>query len=216
MVTTLNSTRFVLICATLISIVGNAFYACAGYLDKSISLFIIILSRFILGFGSGTLGVTRSFVEKASSKDEKGQSINLSVLSQYAGFTLSPLFSEAVMHFTTFEVNLNASLHGIIMICLHLLLLLLLFQLPAVDKFNKKDVLANEEEKFGMITHHIHKDKGTVCKDFTNSEYYCFILIILVNFVFRGTLGVMETSMSASMFKLSGNSTPETGLACLE
>ncbi|KAJ3276839.1 hypothetical protein HDV01_002894 [Terramyces sp. JEL0728] len=205
--------------ATLISILGNLLYAYAGHMKPSVAPFMVILSRFVVGFGSGTLGVTRSFITEISLEKDKLQNINRSVFSQYSGFTLSPLISEAILFYTTnTSIKHNAALHGLTMCVLYLLVLILLFKLPPQDDFCKSScftIETGDEEKLGMIQATPHKSDPTVCKEFAISEYYCFILFILINFLLRGILGAMETTLSSTFFSLSGNVKTEIAvMAC--
>jgi MFS transporter, ceroid-lipofuscinosis neuronal protein 7 len=77
--------RWVLVGCNGIIILGALLYT------QSTTLEALFLSQFVIGFGAGTLGVTRSYVAENSNKQNRTGQMALLTAMQYAGFTVTPL-----------------------------------------------------------------------------------------------------------------------------
>ncbi|XXQ32241.1 Major facilitator superfamily (MFS) profile domain-containing protein [Plasmodiophora brassicae] len=87
-----NSTRDTLILSTLVTIVGSILYMVGSLLgDRPHAVHCILASRFISGFGSGTLSATRAFVVKVSRPEERTGYVSWNTLMQFAGLSMSPI-----------------------------------------------------------------------------------------------------------------------------
>ena len=77
--------RYVLVICCVITIIGSYIYASADSVEA------IIIAQFVLGFGAGTLGVTRSYFAECSTKANR--SIYMANLTsvQYFAFTVTPI-----------------------------------------------------------------------------------------------------------------------------
>ena len=69
-------------------ILGAILWANAYYTDK---LAVLYVAQFLLGVGSGSLGVTRSFVVEQCEPKKRTEALALITALQYAGFTVSPI-----------------------------------------------------------------------------------------------------------------------------
>lgn len=87
-----------LILATTTLTIGALLWA-NSYSTHSIAT--LYISQFVLGCGSGSLGVTRSYVAERSHPKIRTQTLALMTALQYAGFTVSPLFGSMLAYFGT-------------------------------------------------------------------------------------------------------------------
>ena len=55
-------------------------------------LYVLYFAQFLMGVGSGSLGVTRSFVVEQCEPSKRTQVLAIITALQYAGFTVSPIF----------------------------------------------------------------------------------------------------------------------------
>jgi MFS family permease len=67
---------------------GATLWANAYYTDR---LAVLYVAQFLLGVGSGSLGVTRSFVVEQCEPKKRTEALALITALQYAGFTVSPV-----------------------------------------------------------------------------------------------------------------------------
>lgn len=79
-----------LICSTGTAAIGAILYTRAD------SIFTLILSQICIGFGAGSLGVTRSWVAAHSSKSERTTAMATLSAMQFFGFTVTPFFGSAL------------------------------------------------------------------------------------------------------------------------
>jgi MFS family permease len=61
-------------------------------------LLILFAGQFLIGFGAGTLGVTRSYVAENSNKQNRTGKMALLTAMQYAGFTVMPLLGSLLAY----------------------------------------------------------------------------------------------------------------------
>lgn len=80
--------RFPLVLSSGTLVLGAALWA-NSYPTHSIAT--LYISQFILGCGSGSLGVTRSYVVEQSDPHSRTQNLAYMTALQYAGFTVSPI-----------------------------------------------------------------------------------------------------------------------------
>ena len=77
--------KFVLTISNSVILLGCFLYANASSIPS------LIISQIIVGFGSGTLGVTRSYVAETSPKEHRTSYMAYLTATQYTGFTVMPL-----------------------------------------------------------------------------------------------------------------------------
>ena len=77
-----------LLLASSLLILGAILWANAYYTNK---LAVLYVAQFLLGVGSGSLGVTRSFVVEQCEPKKRTEALALITALQYAGFTVSPI-----------------------------------------------------------------------------------------------------------------------------
>lgn len=77
-----------LLLASSLLILGAILWANAYRTDK---LAVLYVAQFLLGVGSGSLGVTRSFVVEQCEPKKRTEALALITALQYAGFTVSPI-----------------------------------------------------------------------------------------------------------------------------
>ena len=78
--------KYILILSNLVIIVGCLVYMSARY------IWMIFLAQWIIGFGAGTLGVTRAYVVEYAQKQNRTVYIAYLTAVQYGGFTITPAF----------------------------------------------------------------------------------------------------------------------------
>lgn len=95
--------RAVLIILSFIIMIGGILYS------TGTSLLTIYLGQFIMGFGAGSLGVTRSYVAECSNKSNR--TVNMAYLTsvQYFGFTVMPFLGSIVSKLGNY-LNPNSNL----------------------------------------------------------------------------------------------------------
>lgn len=131
-----GSSRLSLMIGTIIVIIFNTIFAFAGLLGPSVSPSVIVISRFLVGFGSGTLGVARAFMARISTPEERLKYVMYNTLLQYIGFSISPILAEIVA--AVFPKGLSpvvqfGLLPGMTTTGLSIIMLGLLFQMRAKD-----------------------------------------------------------------------------------
>lgn len=90
--------KFTLLVSSSILFAGACFWANAFYLG---GLPLLYIGQFILGLGTGSLGVTRSYVIEQTVAEERTNTISRLSAIQYAGFTATPLAGSALISLGT-------------------------------------------------------------------------------------------------------------------
>eukprot|EP01133_Synstelium_polycarpum_P017753 gene17753-21173_t len=150
---------------------------------------LLITSRFLLGFGAGTLSAVRAYIAEVSTSEERTSFVAISSAVQFLGFAITPSLGQALSAIPTFHLGRfvtvdSLTIPGWFLFISNLLLLILIvvvFRNPAhkeVDLFETAD--PNGKSTWATI----YADK-TVFKG--------FIIFMLINFLIRGTLGIFET-----------------------
>ncbi|KAJ3276034.1 hypothetical protein HDV01_006204 [Terramyces sp. JEL0728] len=181
-----GSSRLALQIATVIAIISNIIFAFSGLLNSNYAPYAIVISRFFVGFGSGTLGVSRAFMAKISSAAERTQYITWNTLAQYAGFSLTPILAEGISRLTPHADSMTklGFIPGLTIAGLSIIMFLLLCTMRQADAENAiYDKLENEKDV----------EMQTEQKQETQKLKYGFILYFILNFSLRGVLGVAET-----------------------
>ena len=80
--------RLPLLLSSSLLVVGALLWGNAYFLNK---LSLLYLAQFLLGVGSGSLGVTRSFVVEQCEPAKRTEALAIITALQYAGFTVSPI-----------------------------------------------------------------------------------------------------------------------------
>lgn len=92
--------RFTLTIALSVLSAGAFLYAQAGVVGHPLFL---IFAQSVMGFGSGTLGVTRAYVAEVSPKKLRTRYLAYLALVRDAGFTVTPFAGSALAYFFTDE-----------------------------------------------------------------------------------------------------------------
>lgn len=82
--------RYVLVCCNVIITIGCLLYII------STSYVWVILSQFVIGFGAGSLGVTRSFVAEHTEPENRGVYLAYLTAAQYAGLAVTPILGSII------------------------------------------------------------------------------------------------------------------------
>ena len=93
-----GSSRDTFVTGGIIAIVASVIYA-TSWAVVGVTAFPVFLSRFLLGACSGPISVTRSYLINHSKKADKTRLVMLCGLSQYIGFTISPMIVAIVGKF---------------------------------------------------------------------------------------------------------------------
>ncbi|KAJ3309161.1 hypothetical protein HDV04_000440 [Boothiomyces sp. JEL0838] len=186
-----GSSRFALQIATVIVIISNTIFAFAGSWNSQFAPWAIVISRFFVGFGSGTLGVSRAFMAKISSASERTRYITWNTLAQYAGFSLTPMLAEGISRFiphantqTKYGLIPGLAISGL-SVCM-LLLLCIMRETDLEDAVYNKLEDSKEEKPKDLEQQQVGKREA-------QRLFYGFILYFILNFSLRGVLGVAET-----------------------
>lgn len=89
--------RVVLFWSLLLHAIGQVLYGFGG----TWGLWAIMLSRFLIGFGSGTLGVCRSVAANLVDKTERGKQFAFLGMSKFIGYAITPAVAIALVCNTT-------------------------------------------------------------------------------------------------------------------
>ncbi|CAJ0582809.1 unnamed protein product, partial [Mesorhabditis spiculigera] len=95
-----NSTKQPVMCGFLMAGLGNFFYAFLGYYGSYV-LPMALFSRFLAGFGAGTLGVLRSYIAVSSTPTDRIKAVSLSNGGFTLGLSLGPLIQICFLPFGT-------------------------------------------------------------------------------------------------------------------
>ena len=208
--------RAALILSGIILTAGAVLWANVQFIGP---LGVLYLAQFVLGLGTGSLGVTRSYVaEQVAPAKRTYMLARLSAL-QYAGFAATPLLGSAlVVTGGTISMVWEYALPGYLVLALALLCLwLLVYQFqdiknmyehtpekPSVHELSVNPLVVAEEGEFeaSMI-----RGKGANEKDVTEFKPLenednkrlrnrVFMLMMFLNFTTRGGIAVYETQGS--------------------
>ena len=80
--------KYPLIVANILLLLGAILWA---NVTLTSNLYTLYASQLIMGFGSGTLGVTRSYIAENTSRIQRTNTLAILNAIQYAGFTVSPI-----------------------------------------------------------------------------------------------------------------------------
>lgn len=101
--------RSVLISCNIVMALGCLFYTLSIYFQ---SLHAILISQFVIGFGAGSLGVTRSYVSMTTTKSNRTEYMAYLSAFQYCGFAVSPVLG-AIISYTYSKQDLSALQSGV-------------------------------------------------------------------------------------------------------
>ena len=100
----LHGYRPVLVLCNLVISLGCFIYTLGISFDN---LYIIVMAQFIVGFGAGSLGVTRSYVAETTTKTERTSSMAYLCAFQYGGFAVTPILGAGISYLCKKKVDSN-------------------------------------------------------------------------------------------------------------
>jgi len=166
-----QSTRMSVLVACVLSMSGHVVYAAFAGVPKL--EWAVLTSRFVIGLGTGTVGVCRGYVARSPMSD-RTRRMALAGLAQFAGFALSPAVALAFSDYTTpavCMVVLNfAAVGGVVIF------------LPRKDPECENDTT---EEALPTV-------------DARRLEAHGFVVFMLLNVVLRGVLADAEALVPAA------------------
>mmetsp|Transcript_15740 Transcript_15740/g.23959 ORF Transcript_15740/g.23959 Transcript_15740/m.23959 type:complete len:510 (+) Transcript_15740:151-1680(+) len=184
--------RSILITSCSLLVVGTLVYAQAPAIGKR---GFLIAAQMILGIGSGTLGVTRSYVAAVTPHRQRTTYMAWLTAVQYGGFTMTPflgatftaILKEDGIGYGLFQLNMyTAPAFFMCFICLvTLFLLLFLFQDPEIEsKAKKKSKKEQSRDELG----------GTPVFGGLLTVYdACLIGCMFLNISTKGSIAAFET-----------------------
>lgn len=201
-----NSTRNTLLVSTSITIFGSIMYMAGAYVgDGLAAVQLILASRFISGFGSGTLSATRAFVVKISRPEERTDYIGWNTLMQFVGMSLSPILPMLIRKMApagspNWRLD-DVYIPGLVIIVLNtVMILLLVFVMPRVDKYHPSGDQHVETTTTTMTTpdesrwERARRLLGHVASPWAWSRLdVAFALFFFLNVSLRGVVGIAET-----------------------
>lgn len=170
----------VLIVSLVCSIIGNVMYS----LSSVTNLWMIFISRTLVGFGTGILSVVRAFVAESTTKEQRLRFIAYSAAVQFIGFAVVPgggaLLTMIDFHIGSVPIDKFTSAGYVLAIVNLLIALLVLFRLPKTKP--------KPEEESASTTKEVLPDQSN-----KRLVYIGVGLFIFLNFVARGVLALLET-----------------------
>eukprot|EP01117_Protostelium_nocturnum_P012980 TRINITY_DN4807_c0_g1_i1.p1 TRINITY_DN4807_c0_g1~~TRINITY_DN4807_c0_g1_i1.p1 ORF type:complete len:489 (+),score=148.14 TRINITY_DN4807_c0_g1_i1:155-1621(+) len=165
--------------ALTLSVIGNGMYV----MGSVTNIWVLLFSRMLTGFSTGTLSIVRAFVAERTTKEERTRWVSYSTAVQYIGFALVPgfgaFFSKINFQVGMLPVNAFTTPGYILVLCNALVIPAVFFFIP-----NQKGPEESKEAVSGI-------DKKEL-----RLFYYGLGLFILLNMVGRGVLSVLETTVS--------------------
>ena len=193
----------VLSISLLVLAFGSFMYSTVGYV-KRYSALMLITSQIISGVGSGTLGVTRSYVADISPKVSRTKYMAQITAVQYAGFTVTPLIGSILSDTIHDKARSNLlqldafSAPAYFMICLCVVALLLLHT-RFVDLVPKKKIKTDCETC----------ENESLQKADTN---IAIIVCMMLNIVTKGSIACFETMGMLTATESFGMTSSDAGL----
>lgn len=97
---TTKSYKVVLVASTAICIVGNVIYGCGEFWGP----YVVLASRFITGFGAGTLSVIRAYVAHVTTAKERTKYMSILGAVQFFGFAIMPGIGSVLTYIPSFNL----------------------------------------------------------------------------------------------------------------
>eukprot|EP00474_Spongospora_subterranea_P004775 CRZ05233.1 hypothetical protein [Spongospora subterranea] len=199
-----RSSRNTLILATIITMFGSVLYMMGAWIGSgSYAVACVLISRFIIGFGSGTLSVSRSFMISISTSEERTKYVSWNTLVQYIGFSMSPIFPVVINWIFPSDASkwqqdlvYNPSFF---IIGANMVMLMLLFS--SMSKHDPK--LPEVRDSMRSLNIQDTNWNGGLSKLDAG-----FALFIFLNFSLRGVVGVVET-IGASEYQRLNSADPD-------
>jgi ceroid-lipofuscinosis MFS transporter 7 len=188
-----QSTRNALVLASIVSLLSSAMYGLAALFDPASAIILIVASRFILGFGSGTLGVSRAYMALVSTDTTRTRYIAWNTLMQYCGAAISPGIALVVTKLFTESSPFLVAAYvpaGIVAGMNILMLIMLLMFLPRTDPMPAV-------KQAVKVSHKVDAK--------SNALLYAFYLYCALNFSLRGMISVVETYGGMQGLQLYGH-----------
>jgi MFS family permease len=186
----ISNTRLLSACLAL-CVIGNFFYG----LGLELGLVSIVLSRLVLGFATGILGVARAFVSLVTSTEERTGYMSLLNAVQFVGFSLTPFLGSVLcgINFSILGVQINCFSAPGFLLCMINVVMLVLFL-----------ILFRETKKEVSSSSSTNDDPARISHDELESNWLSTWLgpaiFILLNAVVRGSISVLET-VGGGMFR---------------
>eukprot|EP01035_Chromulina_nebulosa_P019843 gene19843-25792_t len=173
-----------------------------SYLTKSLPS--LYMAQLIMGFGSGTLGITRSYVVEKVEPSKRTYILGLLTALQYAGFTMSPVFGSLFSQIGNSSGNnyLVYALPGYLIGVMSLTTFIGLLTVFENIKSNSKPqvVKKSTSPSIGMAsTAIIIKTEASVTQNSSSRSIdesrilFLIIAFILLNVSTKGSIAVYET-----------------------
>ena len=185
-----------LIIANVILMVGSIVWANAYATGKLSSLYC---AQFLMGCGSGTLGVTRSYIVEQVVPEERTNILAIMTALQYAGFTVSPFLGSLLG-----LIGKTSNSYWEFALPSFFISLISFYSILALVSFFN-DIPRNSN------TTHLNKSPTQQEIGRTPMEMafiYVLLLLILLNVATKGSIAVYETlaaEMAATDFMLSSS-----------
>jgi ceroid-lipofuscinosis MFS transporter 7 len=174
---------------------------CWGNAYATKSLGFLYFAQFIMGVGSGTLGVTRSYVVEQSLPKYRTEVLALMTALQYAGFTVSPFVGSFLSFIGKLSSTTNYWVYSlpayfIALLCLYCFIALLVTfeDLPSKDENlqkkqpKQKQIEASNKDGLPKLSAIEQQEKQKIL--------ILIIIFIFLNITTKGSIAVYETLAS--------------------
>lgn len=175
----------VLICGSLVQIIGHLMYAIAP------NITLLFLSRIIVGLGSGTLAVCRSHVARAIPPASRTHHFAYLSALQFIGFAILPGPAGLMAKLPQFSLSHSIVFNGftypaytLALTNLVCIFLIVLFYVPPSHEVADNHVSSSQIET-------ITAEPPTIT-DTPRADFVALILCLVINVFFRGTFAQLE------------------------
>jgi MFS family permease len=159
--------RIALLVSGAILTVGAFLWANVLSFNSIIPLYI---AQFLLGLGTGSLGVTRAYVSEQTKKEERTNALSLLTAIQYAGFAVTPLFGAMLILLGRNVSTTEAIITPAIFIFFISLICLILLIHPFKDlEYFTEEITTNNQYEI-LQQYDVEKSSTTVVDEMTSAS----------------------------------------------
>eukprot|EP01113_Clastostelium_recurvatum_P049540 TRINITY_DN9195_c0_g1_i4.p1 TRINITY_DN9195_c0_g1~~TRINITY_DN9195_c0_g1_i4.p1 ORF type:complete len:550 (+),score=103.44 TRINITY_DN9195_c0_g1_i4:84-1733(+) len=190
-ISTQSAYKRVLAVSVLICVIGNALYA-TSYAG---GIIMLLISRFLIGFGAGTLSVIRAYVVQVTSSAERTAYMAVVGAVQFLGFAIMPGAGSLltwIPYFEVFGLHMNPfTTPGWTLAIANLIALVLL-----LVKFKEPVVIPPPSAPLASVDVKTDATPVKAAKPkvkYTRQAIIAFVVFITLNFLVRAVLSIVET-----------------------
>ncbi|KDO31786.1 hypothetical protein SPRG_03706 [Saprolegnia parasitica CBS 223.65] len=206
------SFRFVYLFSSFLGVVGNIIYVLADNPTFD-PIYVLLVSRFIVGFGAGNRSVCRANVAAMTHVSQRLKYLTILGMVVFLGYALTPGLGGlmAGTHFSIFGAKINElTAPGLVLAILNLITMVLMFFTfdDSIGSGDAPDVSPKRTKSQRLA----ELDEDTV--DLPQSLIYWGIFVfMLLNMLTRGMLAIFETINVPFFLQVTGHSSSQAIMA---